>query len=490
LGRNKRTTGDVLPGMATTTVGLGSSSPALSPGPTIELCGRLCIERDGHRVESGLPGRQGRLLFAYLVLNRSRPVSRDELIDAIWWQAQPGAPAAALSALLSRLRRLLGAHWLEGRGELRLALPDDAWVDVEVAREAAALAQAASAEGEYARARGPATLVVQLADRGLLPGLDAPWLDERRRELEELALCSLECIAQAGAPLRGPALAAGESAARRMIERAPYRESGHRRLMEILEARGDVAEALGVYERLRCLLRDELGAAPAPELQAVHERLLHAGDRRSAARRGREGTLGRRLLGRDELHFVGRRSELDLFDGLFVDDPARSVVLIHGPGGIGKSTLLREVARRGARHGWTPRLVEGRELLPVPNALEEALAGVREDERPLLLFDTYERIQAIDSYLRRCLLPALPERAIVVIAGRRPPSVGWSEGGWENLTAELELQRLSPDEAIELLRVHGITNELATQRILAWADGSPLALALAAARGGGPTSIE
>ena len=183
MGRNKRTTGDVLPGMAATTVGLGSSSPALSPGPTIELCGRLCIERDGHRVESGLPGRQGRLIFAYLVLNRSRPVSRDELIDAIWWQAQPGAPAAALSALLSRLRRLLGAHWLEGRGELRLALPDDAWVDVEVAREAAALAQAASAEGEYARARGPATLVVQLADRGLLPGLDAPWLDERRREL-------------------------------------------------------------------------------------------------------------------------------------------------------------------------------------------------------------------------------------------------------------------------------------------------------------------
>jgi DNA-binding SARP family transcriptional activator len=55
---------------------------------------------------------------------------------------------------------------------------------------------------------------------------------------------------------------------------APYRETGHCILLEALERRGNVAEALLAYERLRFLLRDELGIAPSPTLQAVHRRLL------------------------------------------------------------------------------------------------------------------------------------------------------------------------------------------------------------------------
>jgi DNA-binding SARP family transcriptional activator len=41
-----------------------------------------------------------------------------------------------------------------------------------------------------------------------------------------------------------------------------------------LHAQGNIAEALRVYERLRTLLREELGAAPAPMVQQVHERPL------------------------------------------------------------------------------------------------------------------------------------------------------------------------------------------------------------------------
>ena len=59
-----------------------------------------------------------------------------------------------------------------------------------------------------------------------------------------------------------------------LIERAPYRESGHRLLMEALDARGNTAEALLVYEGLRRRLRDELGAAPSSPTQALHRRLL------------------------------------------------------------------------------------------------------------------------------------------------------------------------------------------------------------------------
>ena len=193
-----------------------------------------------------------------------------------------------------------------------------------------------------------------------------------------------------------------------------------------------------------------------------------------------DSTLGARVARRDERRFVGRRAELGLFDRLFVDDPPASVVFVHGPGGIGKSTLLREVARRGARRGWRPRLVDGRELPPVPEALEQALGGVRDDERPLLLFDTYERIAAIGGYLRQLLLPSLSERAVVVVAGRRPPEPGWFEGGWEAVAAEVELAALADSEALELLRSRGIPNDAQAAAVARWAQGSPLALTLAA----------
>jgi len=105
-------------------------------GTRIQLCGRVVATLDGKRVEGELPGRQGRLLFAYLAANRLRAASRAELMDAVWPGELPGAPESALSALVSKLRRVVGQERLEGRSELRLALADDAWIDAEAAGEA------------------------------------------------------------------------------------------------------------------------------------------------------------------------------------------------------------------------------------------------------------------------------------------------------------------------------------------------------------------
>ena len=55
---------------------------------------------------------------------------------------------------------------------------------------------------------------------------------------------------------------------------SPFREAGYGLLMEALAAQGNTAEALQVYDALRCRLRDELGTAPSAELQALHQRLL------------------------------------------------------------------------------------------------------------------------------------------------------------------------------------------------------------------------
>jgi DNA-binding SARP family transcriptional activator len=104
--------------------------------------------------------------------------------------------------------------------------------------------------------------------------LEAPWIEQWRRRLEEVRLRGLECFAAAGLGLGGPALAQAEERARLLTELAPYRETGHQILMEALERRGNLAEALRAYDRLRVLLRVELGITPSPSLQTVHRRLL------------------------------------------------------------------------------------------------------------------------------------------------------------------------------------------------------------------------
>src|SRR3954464_12135638 len=145
----------------------------------IRVCGRLIVELQGRRLEDSLRGRQGRLLFAYLALNRDRPVRRDELVDALW--PEQGAPAAAESLrrpALSRLRKAIGSERIGGRGEPALLLPDDAWIDWEAAIQGTDAARAAIAVGEWRPALTEAASVVLIADAGLLPELEADWIDE------------------------------------------------------------------------------------------------------------------------------------------------------------------------------------------------------------------------------------------------------------------------------------------------------------------------
>jgi len=244
----------------------------------IQLCGRFVVDVDGSRVEATLPGRRGRVLFAYLVLNRGRPSPRDELLVAGWGEDAPADARNALSVLLSKLRHSVGADRLRGRTEIELLLPPATFVDVEAALEGAHRAESCIAEGRWAEAWGPAGIAYHVATRPFLTGLEAPWIDEWRRRLEEVRLRGLECFAAAGLGLGGPALAQAEERARILTELAPYRETAHGILMEALARRGNVAEAPRVYERLRILLREELGIAPSPAVQAVHRRLLQSAD--------------------------------------------------------------------------------------------------------------------------------------------------------------------------------------------------------------------
>jgi DNA-binding SARP family transcriptional activator len=207
-------------------------------------------------------------------VHRGRPARRDELIEALWPERPPAGADASLSALLSRLRAVLGADVLTTGAEVSLRLPEGAWIDIEAAQDAIHRAESAVAQGDWARGWGPSLIALFTARRGFLPGEDLPWADEYRRLLDEIRCSARECYAAVALGVGGTELAPGERVARELVAAEPFRERAHALLMEILAARGNTAEALRVYEALRARLREELGAGPAPELRALQERLL------------------------------------------------------------------------------------------------------------------------------------------------------------------------------------------------------------------------
>jgi DNA-binding SARP family transcriptional activator len=240
----------------------------------VQLCGSFAAELRGRRVDHVLPGGQGRVLFGYLVTCRPQQVSREVLVDALWGGSPPRAAPAALSVLISKVRAVVGPDVLRGRGMLSVTLPEPAYVDVEVAVSALHTAESAVALGDWRRA-WPLSLTAQfVARRPFLPDADRPWAESWRRRLADMHARSLECYATACLGLGGPELPAAERAARELVEVAPLRETGHLLLMRTLAARGNVAEALAAYERLRVLLREELGVNPSRLVQDAYTELL------------------------------------------------------------------------------------------------------------------------------------------------------------------------------------------------------------------------
>src|SRR4051812_10518245 len=337
-------------------------APIASPlkvgeGWDIRLCGPVLVEANGQRVDAGLPGRQGRLLFAYLVLNRSRGCPRDELIDVLWSEGPPAAADSALSALLSKLRRALGDGVLTGRGELRLHLEPPVVVDIEASRVAIAEAEGAMEAGENAAAADRARAARQTDLQTFLPDAEGGWAAEQRRELETLRLRGLETLAEAGLRQGGRELGAAEQAARAAIAAAPFRESAHRLLMEIHEAAGNPAEALRSFEELRSLLREELGTTPGPAAMAVFERVLRGEPpptRRTSTSAAPARVSGWQpapwpapLAGAVDRHaLVGRSVELNYLGRCWREaaDGQRALVLLAGDAGIGKTRVAAELA--------------------------------------------------------------------------------------------------------------------------------------------------
>jgi DNA-binding SARP family transcriptional activator len=88
----------------------------------------------------------------------------------------------------------------------------------------------------------------------------------RRERLRDLLVRALDCRVEA--LVSNGELALAQDQARAAVELEPFRESGYRRLMQLLVKRGDRAEAVRVYQECRRRLADELGVSPSDETEA------------------------------------------------------------------------------------------------------------------------------------------------------------------------------------------------------------------------------
>ena len=244
----------------------------------ISICGELSIEHGSALVrEAALPGRLGRRLWTYLVLNRRRPVGREELVAALWGEASPDAADASLNALVSRVRAAvatLDATSIAIRstgGGYALHLDADVFVDRERAWSAIHHVQATRRAGNVRDAWAEAVIANEIAARGFLPGESAPWIEGERRTLRDVELQALEAICDAELDQRRPEEA--ERVARRLIAADPLRESGYRGLMRALALAGNAAQAARVMEECRSALAS-VSAVPSLETQRVFREVL------------------------------------------------------------------------------------------------------------------------------------------------------------------------------------------------------------------------
>jgi predicted ATPase/DNA-binding SARP family transcriptional activator len=459
-----------------------------------------------------LPVRKTQALLAYLALPLGRMHPRDELA-ALLWRDMPAAQARSnLRHALSRIRKTLPDPVQRGAlfdgPEVGL---DPGTVDVDVARFEALVADG-----------GPEALQqIAMVYRGeLLAGMTfgepafEEWLVRERERLHELAMEGLGgLLAQQE---KADAAEAAVQTGLRLLALDPLQEAVHRAVMRLYARLGRRDAALRQYQACADVLRGELRAIPDAETRALHQEILRS-------RAGRPEGVGEPEraepppgnLPASGSALIGRESALaDLAERL----RAHRLVSLIGPGGIGKTRLALEAARREAAGeadgAWLVELAPLGDPALVPVAVAVALgltvsAGAESPERVagaiagrhlLLVLDNCEHVIDAAARMAEALLRANPHARVLVTSReplRAPGESVYRVGPLEVPSGERDAHGETPGAVLEtaavrlfVARARALDPRFALDRshaavagaVCRRLDGIPLAIELAAAR--------
>ena len=454
-------------------------------------------------------GNQRKVLLA-LALEPNRSVSREHLIDALWGERPPARAKNALQVHVSALRDLLEAG--ADRGAVLATTPTGYQLNAPEETIDSRRFERLAAEGRAALFAEDAELAARLLSEGvelwrgpaLVDVVYAEFAAHEATRLEELRLSTFEDLADAEL-----ALGRHEQLISRLqafVAAQPLRERARAQLMLALYRDGRQSDALAEYRAARETLVEEIGIEPGPALQALERAILVQDESLEVT-----GATTRRVeLPAAPTPLLGRERELAEAAELLRSGGARLLTLT-GPGGIGKTRLATEVARRLASderrsavfvdlsHLSDPGLVAS----TIANALrlsagarpvEEALADYLAREPPLIVLDNFEQLTEAAPLLGR-LLVASPElqllvtsRAVLHLTGEHEFPVGPLALPGE--ADDEEAARAAPAVALFVGRAQAAKRdfELSAENVAdvvalcAALDALPLAIELAAAR--------
>ena len=209
---------------------------------------------------------------------------------------------------------------------------------------------------------------------------------------------------------------------------------------------------------------------------------------------GLSGT-GNRLTAARQRRFVGRATEVAHFQAALTAPELPYVGLyIYGPGGVGKTTLLKQLQFVCTQSQSIAIYIDARNLEPAPDAVTTAIVNAlglavtenplhhigRQQQRHVLFIDTFEVFTPLDSWFRDVFMPATPGNMLVVMAGRNGLSTGWrADPVWNELLRVVPLRNLTSEESRAYLAQRNIP-DAQHQAVLSFTHGHPLALSLVA----------
>ncbi len=363
--------------------------------------GYLNIEKDAE-VITQFDTDKARALLVYLAVECHKTVTRSYLAGLLWSDLAEKQALQSLRQTLTILRKVLGDNVSENpiiqsdRDHLRLNSTIQVWVDVLAFKQQLKQAYSHFQRQEQFHQINFRTLKksLQLRKGEFLDGFSisgAPlfeeWVSILREDLDHQAAEGLEHLAHYYQNRGEFALA--QETIQRILQISPWNESVHLMMMRLYAMDNQWSAFENQYRILRKFLKEEIGVEPALDTRLYYEDIHH--HQKNSPFLKQDITFPNNIT-QHELRFIGREKELDEITSLLVD-PACRLVTLHGPGGIGKTSLATEIARQ--QSGVFPDGVYFISLAGISSMAEFATALVEAIQVPLMNSDAIGfRLQA------------------------------------------------------------------------------------------------